>query len=88
MRADLGFILIGAGLIGAYLVLAGKFPPASTSTAASTANYTPPASGTANVPISLVAYGSGGMSLQSRINQFGHAIALQKADRHASRGGF
>lgn len=27
MRADIGFLLIGLGLAGVYLILSGKFPP-------------------------------------------------------------
>jgi hypothetical protein len=30
MRADIGFLLIGLGLGGVYLVLSGKFPPPRT----------------------------------------------------------
>lgn len=32
MRGVLGLVLIGAGFVGAYLILSGKFPPGSGTT--------------------------------------------------------
>lgn len=72
MRGVLGITLIGAGLLGAYLILSGKFPPAQGSTPAAPAN-TPPK-------------GSGGESIQSSFTQLGTSIAMHPRDMKASRG--
>ena len=60
MRGVVGITLIGAGLLGAYLILSGKFPPPAT-------QNTPPPSGTNK--------GSGGESIQSSFNQLGYSLA-------------
>jgi hypothetical protein len=70
MRGVLGIVLIGGGLLGAYLILSGKFPP-------QTAN-TPPPIGTNK--------GSGGESIQSSFNQLGYSLASHPSDIQASRG--
>lgn len=72
MRGILGITLIGAGLLGAYLILSGKFPPpAATSTA---------------TPKGTPASGSGGESIQSSFTQLGTSIAMHPRDMRASRG--
>ncbi len=71
MRGVLGITLIGVGLLGAYLILSGKFPPSQSSTSA-------PPTGTNK--------GSGGESIQSSFNQLGYSLALHPNDMPASRG--
>jgi len=71
MRGVLGITLIGVGLLGAYLILSGKFPP---SQGASTPTPTTPASG------------SGGESIQSSFTQLGYSLAYHPQDMQASKG--
>jgi hypothetical protein len=53
MRLALGLLLIVAGLVGGYLVITGKFPPAA-----------PPATGSGGVSSTGQGYmGSGGVSV-------------------------
>jgi len=70
MRGVFGIALIGAGLLGAYLILSGKFPPQ----ASTTQEPVPPDK----------AKGSGGESIQSSFTQLGTSIAT--GDMRASRG--
>lgn len=70
MRGVLGITLIGAGLLGAYLILSGKFPPSSNAPA----------------PAGTQASGSGGESIQSSFTQLGTSIASHPRDMQASRG--
>jgi hypothetical protein len=70
MRGILGILLIGFGLLGAYLILSGRFPPSSTAGGT-----------TAAQPM-----GSGGESIQSSFSQLGYSLARNRTDLAASRG--
>lgn len=72
MRGVLGITLIGAGLLGAYLILSGKFPPSQTSSTPAPASSSPK--------------GSGGESIQSSFTQLGTSVAMHPRDMKASKG--
>lgn len=57
MRADIGFLLIGLGLGGVYLVLSGRFPPSTSA---------PGANGPSNVG-RATSTGSAGVSYSSAL---------------------
>lgn len=79
MKAVLGFLLIGGGLGGIYLVFSGHLQ----SLVAPVTN-----AGISNNPADIPSQkGSGGMSMRSSWNNLGSALAYQSNDRHASRGG-
>ena len=78
MRLTLGLILVMLGLVGAYFVLTGRFPPTQ-------ANQTPAQQ--AN-PGGGANFGSGGVSFQSQVSHLGIPVTVHSADRRASKGGF
>ena len=85
MRLALGLILVILGLVGAYFVLTGRFPPTQV-TSAETSNM-PGSSGVTGGGKS--AAGTGGVSIQSRLTHIGIPTHIaHRGDVRASRGGY
>lgn len=76
MRLALGLILIVLGLVGAYQVLTGRFPPTQVQAQQG---------GSANFNNT----GSGGVSISSKLTHLGVSVpSVHLQDRGASKGGF